>query len=183
MTERRCIALIGMRGAGKTAVGRVLAERLSLPFIDTDERIASAAGLTIAEIFARHGEEYFRRLEHDIIMALRPEPPVVIAVGGGAVLDPHNVAHLRAIARVVWLTAPPDVLWRRICGDAETPASRPALTDRPGPEEVHALLAQRLPLYAAAADVSLDTSDLAPAATADHVLRLLSVDQPPASPR
>jgi shikimate kinase len=155
---KRSIALIGMRGCGKSTVGQHLAKLLGGECADTDEVVAQQAGQSIADIFVNEGEAGFRRRERHAIGHIVANPPAVIAVGGGAVLDDRNVEALRRVATVVWLTAPAGVLWERISSDDATKASRPPLTDRPGLAEVERLLSWRSPVYQRAADVALDTS-------------------------
>lgn len=164
------IVLIGYRGTGKTTVGRLLADALTWPFIDTDPLIEQRAGLDIATIFARHGEPYFRDLESAVIADLDSAGPAVISVGGGAVLRPENVQHLRSGSLVVWLTAPAETLYRRITGDATTTQRRPNLTGLVGLEEVRHLLAVREASYRSAADLAVDTEALSPIQVAERIL-------------
>jgi shikimate kinase len=156
------VVLIGYRGSGKTSIGRRLAELLGLGFVDTDILIADAAGTTIRDIFAAEGEAGFRQRESAAIASVATRDGLVIALGGGAVLNPGNLQALKASGRahVIWLRAPAEVLHARIQGDAATSATRPNLTAAGGLEEVRRLLAQRKPLYEAAADHEIDVSDL-----------------------
>lgn len=169
---QRSIALIGLRGSGKTTVGEELAKLLSGTHADTDDMIVAVAGQSIAEIFCDRGEPAFRELERQTITQLVRNPPRVISVGGGAVLDSANVAALRAVARVVWLTAPPGVLWKRIQNDPRTAANRPALTNCGGRAGMAKLLMEREPLYRAAADAIIDTADKTPEAVAREIVQL-----------
>ncbi len=148
--------LMGFMGTGKSEVGRRLAQRLGRAFVDTDEWIEERAGKRIAAIFNEEGEAAFRRLEREAVAvaAAANRGDAVIAVGGGAVLDPENVRRLREGGVLVHLTARPEVVLRRI-GDG---ASRPLLRDDPE-AAVARLLAEREPAYAAAADVVVDTSE------------------------
>lgn len=146
--------LMGFMGTGKSEVGRRLAQRLGRAFVDTDEWIEARAGKRIAAIFNEEGEAAFRRLEREAVAAAANRGDAVIAVGGGAVLDPENVRRLREGGVLVHLTARPEVVLRRI-GDG---ASRPLLRDDPE-AAVARLLAEREPAYAAAADVVVDTSE------------------------
>ena len=161
-SRKTSIALIGLRGAGKTSVGRELAATIGGTCVDTDARVVREAGCSIADIFAREGEAGFRERERKAIAELAANPPPVISVGGGAVLDPRNVETLRTIATIVWLTAPPDVLWRRVSGDAASGASRPPLTDLDGPGEMKRLHELRRPLYQQAAEFVIDTANASP---------------------
>jgi shikimate kinase len=152
----RKLILIGLRGSGKTSVGRRAALRLGIPFIDTDRAVVDRAGKTIADIFRDSGEPAFRALEKEAVAdALRAPGPAVIAAGGGAVLDPANVAAFRAAGFVVWLTAPIDTLAARVAADSGTAAGRPSLTGRPVALELADLARIRDPLYRTAAHWTL----------------------------
>ena len=172
-TPRGCVALIGFRGSGKSVVGRALAELLGGCLVDTDDEIVKRAGKSIAEIFADEGEATFRRMERETVMRVMADGPAVVSVGGGAVLDPVNVKALRDAAVVVWLTAPAEVLWGRIASDPQTKASRPALTESSGIEEVERLLTQRTPLYESASDLTVETSGISPVEVAKSIAALL----------
>src|ERR1700761_268109 len=110
----RSVVLVGMMGVGKSSIGRRLATRLGLPFIDADTEIEKAAGMSIADIFARHGEGDFRSGEARVIARLLHGGPQVLATGGGAVMNPDTRAAIKAQAVSVWLSADFDVLMRRI---------------------------------------------------------------------
>src|SRR3954467_7633458 len=110
----RTVALVGMMGAGKTSIGKRLATRLEVPFADADHEIESAAGMTVAEIFAKYGEPEFRRLERSVIARLLGETPQVLATGGGAYMDDGTRAMMRTRAFSIWLKAPIDVLLGRV---------------------------------------------------------------------
>lgn len=165
-----CIALIGMRGSGKSVVGRELAILLGGTCVDTDDLVVAQAGKSIAAIFLDEGMPGFRKRECEIIRQIVDMPPAVISVGGGAVLDARNIAALREVATVVWLTATPDVLARRVWSDPATPESRPPLTDQSQTEEMTKLLSFRSPLYERAADVMVDTEHQTPNQIAQRVL-------------
>ena len=110
----RSIVLVGFMGSGKTSTGRRLAQRLGLPFVDADAEIEAAAGMTIAEIFAKHGEPSFRDGERRVMARLLEQGPRVIATGGGAFLHDETRARIAARGLSVWLKADPEVLWRRV---------------------------------------------------------------------
>ena len=167
---KQTIALIGMRGSGKTTVGRILAERLAGSFVDTDELVVLHAGKTIAQIFAQESEVGFRRREAHAIRLAAETSPTVLSVGGGALLNAENCEILRRNSFVVWLSAPAPVLWQRVAADAHSGDGRPPLTDHDPREELSRLLAAREPLFAQAADLRIDTTDCSPG---DVVERLL----------
>jgi XRE family aerobic/anaerobic benzoate catabolism transcriptional regulator len=153
--ELPVVALLGLRGAGKTSIGRRLARRLHVPFVELDRRIEEAAGLSLAEIFALHGEDYYRRLERETLQELLGEGrPLVLATGGGIVTSPDTFALLRRGALTVWLRADPEDHWNRVVqqGDRRPMADHPQAM-----AELRRLLAAREPLYAEAALV-VDTS-------------------------
>src|SRR4051812_21865270 len=137
------IALIGYRGSGKSSIGKALAQKLSMSFVDTDVVLVKRAGLTIREIFDLEGEAAFRARESQIIREIAAGDYQVIALGGGAVLKSENVAAIKqgGTARIVWLQATPEVLFQRIAADTATNANRPNLTSSGGLEEVRKLLA------------------------------------------
>ncbi|HVM21527.1 MAG TPA: shikimate kinase [Egibacteraceae bacterium] len=170
----RNIVLIGLMGAGKTTVGTLLAERLGRPFADTDEMVEAQAHATVAEIFERDGERGFRRLEAAAVRRVAAVRGQVIAVGGGAVLDPANVTHLRATGDLVLLDADPDTLTDRV-GDT---ATRPLLEHAPDPRERMAQLRDdRADVYATAASHTIQTAGRSPEEIADAVLQW-AVSQP-----
>jgi shikimate kinase len=151
----RHLALVGLMGAGKTTVGARCAERLERPFVDTDDVVEASTGLTVAEIFAAEGEAGFREHERRAVADVCASPvPLVIACGGGAVLDPANRAGLRASSLVVWLRAAPAALAERV---ADEVASRPLLRERGAAATLARLDELRTPAYEAAAHVTVDT--------------------------
>ncbi len=167
------LLLIGYRGSGKSAVGRLLAERLSLAFFDADEELERRAGRSIAQMFAEQGEPYFRDLESQTLKDLAAQRGAVLSLGGGVVLRPENREVIRAAGTVVWLRASAATLHRRIEEDAATAARRPNLTAAGGLAEIEQLLAARTPLYEACADLPLDTDALSTAEVAEAILAKL----------
>jgi shikimate kinase len=160
------LLLVGMMGSGKTTVGRLLARRLGRPFFDSDDEVVQATGRTIPEIFESDGEAAFRAEERRALQAAVASPtPVVVAVAGGAVLDPRNRALLQRAGTVVWLRADPGTLAGRV-GDG---TGRPLLGDDP-PAALRRLAAERTPLYEQVADVVVDVEGAAPAAVVEEVL-------------
>jgi shikimate kinase len=142
----RSIALVGMPGSGKSSIGRRLAPRLGLPFIDADAEIEKAAGMPISEIFAKHGESYFRDGEARVIARLLDDGPSVIATGGGALMNPNTRALVRERAIAVWLKAEIPVLMRRV----RRKSDRPLLKGKDPEAALQKLLSEREPVYAEA---------------------------------
>ena len=161
----KTIALVGMMGVGKSTVGRKLAQELGLPFIDSDEEIEKAAGLSVREIFDRHGEPEFRRGERKVIERLLNGPLIVLATGGGAYMDADTRALMKAKAVTVWLRADLDVIWKRVSRRDTRPLLR-----QDNPKQVLADLdAARAPIYAQA-DIVVDSDD-GPASEAVSAIR------------
>ena len=151
----RSIVLIGLMGAGKTAVGRRLAGWLDLPFIDADSEIEAAAGASISEIFAEHGEGYFRQGERKVIARLLENGPQVLATGGGAYMDGATRAAIKARGVSVWLKAELKVLLKRV-GRRD---NRPLLAAGDPGAVMKQLMEQRYPIYAGA-DVTVESRDV-----------------------
>src|SRR5271155_3876583 len=141
----RSIVLVGMMGVGKSSIGRRLAARLGVPFVDADSEIEKAAGMNIAEIFARHGEDYFRSGEARVIARLLDGGPQVLATGGGAVMNADTRAAIKAKGVSIWLSAEFDVLVRLI---NKRKNDRPMLQTADPAATLRALLAAREPFYA-----------------------------------
>ncbi len=166
----RTIVMVGLMGAGKTSIGRRLAQRLGLAFVDADHEIEQAAGCTIEEIFERYGETAFRDGERRIIQRLLERQPHVLATGGGAFMDPETRARIKEFGISVWLKADLDVLVRRVSRRNNRP-----LLKHGDPREVLAkLIAQRYPVYAEA-DICIDSVDAPAETTVDRVIE--AVDQ------
>jgi shikimate kinase len=173
----RPIALVGLMGAGKTTIGRRLANVLQWPFMDADAEIERAAGLTVPEIFAKHGEEDFRRGERSVIARLLAGPAHVLATGGGAFIDDETRANLRQKAVTIWLKAPLEVLMRRV----DRRDDRPLLMGGDPRAVMERLMQVRYPIYAEA-DVTVETSNsphnAAVAAVIDALLHRQIESQP-----
>lgn len=165
----RNIVLVGFMGTGKSSTGRILAERLGREFVDMDAVIESREGRTISRIFAESGEPYFRSLERSLTRELAARENLVIAPGGGIVLNPDNVADFSATGYVICLRASPEQIYARI----RTETHRPLLHGEDPLGKIRDLLAKRAALYAAI-PLQLDTDGLTPAATADRVLARLN---------
>jgi shikimate kinase len=160
------ILLIGMMGAGKSTVGRLLAERLGWPYVDSDEQVEIRTGMTVPEIFAARGEPAFRAEEAAALEeATTSDGPLVVSVAGGAVLDAGNRARIRDSGLVVWLRAPVNILAARVGSGA----GRPLLGDDPL-ASLTRLYRERAPLYQALADVTIDVDQGTPQEVADRVL-------------
>jgi shikimate kinase len=151
----RSVVLIGLMGAGKTAVGRRLANRLDLPFIDADTEIEVAAGTSIREIFTEHGEAYFRQGERKVIARLLENGPQVLATGGGAYMNPDTRANIKAHGLSVWLKADIKVLMKRV-GRRD---NRPLLATGDPEKVMKRLMEERYPIYAEA-DVTVESRDV-----------------------
>jgi shikimate kinase len=150
----RSIVLVGMMGAGKTAVGRRLAAAFGLPFIDADEEIEAAAGCSISDIFALHGEAAFRDGERRVIERLLKQPVSVLATGGGAFMDERIRDIIRASGISIWLKADLETLWQRVRRRSHRP-----LLNTPNPKEtLEALMKTRYPVYAEA-DITVASSE------------------------
>jgi shikimate kinase len=142
----RTVALVGMMGAGKSALGRRLAARLDVPFRDADAEIEAAAGCTISEIFDRYGEDAFRDCERKVIARILREPPHVLATGGGAFIDAETRARVREAALSVWINVPLEVLASRV----KRRDTRPLLRNGDAKEILTRLFREREAIYAEA---------------------------------
>ena len=169
MTLHRTVALVGMMGAGKTSIGRRLATRLQVPFRDADHEIEAAAGLTVAEIFAKFGEPYFRDGEKRVIARLLGEPPHVLATGGGAFMDETTRTAMRDAAFTIWLKAPVALLLSRV----KKRETRPLLREGDMRQTMEKLLAVREPVYAQA-DLTIDSVDEPHGRAVEHIIEALT---------
>ncbi len=160
------LVLVGFMGTGKTEVGRLLAQWLNRRFVDTDQVIAQREGKTIAEIFQERGEKYFRQLEKVQAEELREQQNLVIATGGGFVLDEDNSAALRQSAFVIWLTAELSVLLERLKDDD----SRPLFKNE---KDFAALFLSRGAVYRRVSHVQVDTSGKLPPDVAEEIFRII----------
>ena len=164
------LVLIGYRCTGKTTIGRLLADRLDWPLVDTDTLIQLRARKSIKEIVAAGGWPEFRLLERKVVADVSALDRQVISAGGGAILDAGNRKALRAGGLVILLTAAPQVIWQRMKADPKTLVERPNLTDAGGIAEVQSLLAERRPLYEAACHQAIATDQVTSAAAAEQIL-------------
>lgn len=165
----KSVVLIGMMGAGKTAIGRALSSMLDVPMHDSDVEIVQSSQLTIAEIFDRYGEPFFREKEGQVIERLLGGPPCILSTGGGAWLSPANRDMLLAKATVIWLEADLPLLWSRVRHKTHRPLLR---TSNPR-ATLADLLTDRTPVYALAPDKVTVQPDWSIDATADKVMEIL----------
>jgi shikimate kinase len=164
------LVLVGLMGVGKSSVGKRCAELLDRPFVDTDELVVATAGIPFDDLWATEGESGFRTRERVAVADAAASPtPLVIACGGGAVIDPDNRRALRRSGFVVWLDAPPDVLASRLVGDD----SRPLLAGGDRATTLTRLAGTRAAAYEAAAHVRVDTDGRSIDDVAQHVIEEL----------
>ena len=163
------IVLIGYRGSGKTTVGSRLAARLQMRFVDTDDLIESKEG-HISDIVKSKGWDYFRRLEKSVIEEISKGSNLIIAPGGGAVLDTDNVNALKRNGFVIWLKADQRTLLKRIQKDQGSSTRRPTLTGKGTLEEIEETISERGPFYEKASEIQIDTSALDVEAVVEDIL-------------
>jgi shikimate kinase len=167
----RSIVLVGLMGAGKTTVGRRLANRLELPFIDADTEIEKAAGSSIADIFKEFGEAHFRDGEQRVIQRLLGEGPQILATGGGAFMNPATREATQENGISIWLKADLDVLMKRVSRRSHRP-----LLQNDDPEAVmKGLIDERYPIYATA-DLSIDSKEGPHDAVVDEIVHALAIE-------
>lgn len=178
------LTLIGYRGCGKSTVAALLADRLGCEWVDADVYLEQRLGLSVGGMIRERGEAAFRDAEAAVLNDLlggtgQPAFGGVLATGGGVVLRPANRDLLRERGRpVVWLAAPVDVIRSRLAADPTTPERRPGLRGSDALAEVAAVLEERLPLYRACADLTIDTSQATPPAVCDQILLWLGRETP-----
>lgn len=161
------IILIGMRGSGKTTVGKILARKLQKEFIEMDELIAKKVNMSIAKIVKQHGWDYFRDRETEIVKEIIEKDNVVISAGGGVVVRPENIALLKRHGKLFWLTVSVPALLKRIGDDK----NRPSLTGKTSrKEDMEITLKEREKLYQNAADVVVDTENKTAKEVAKEIL-------------
>ena len=152
--DRHHVVLLGLRGAGKSTVGPLVAERIGVPFVELDSCIEAASSLRLGEIFQMHGESYYRATERSELARLLAGEPCIVAVGGGIVSDQASYQSLQLRARTVWLRAEPEDHWHRVIAQGDT---RPMADNEQAFVDLRRILAEREPLYRQA-DVVVDTS-------------------------
>ena len=162
--------LIGYRGTGKSTVSKILSERLGMEVVSTDELIIERAGKRIPEIVESSGWDYFRDLESEVVREVASRKNLIIDAGGGVIIRPQNVEHLRRTGTIFWLTAAVSVIAERIQGDTE----RPSLTGKKSfTQEISEVLQEREPLYRAAARHIVNTDRRSPQEIAEHIIKKL----------
>jgi shikimate kinase len=154
------IVLIGYRCSGKTAVGEILADELGRDFLDTDALIEEKACRSIEALVSLKGWDHFRKMERELVCDLSRRDNLVIATGGGVVMDEGNVKNLKKNSLIVWLKGSPEALKERMSRDQRSGRGRPSLTGADPLEEIEQVLSKRNPLYEQARDLIVDTSDL-----------------------
>jgi len=165
----RAIVLVGLMGAGKTSVGRRLAEKLNLPFVDADHEIAVAAGKSIPEIFADHGEDYFREGERRVIARLLEDGAQVLATGGGAYMNSETRERIRDHGISIWLKADLDLLMKRVSKRND----RPLLQQDDPAKVLQRLIDTRYPVYATA-DVTVESRDVQHGQMVNDVIKAIA---------
>lgn len=163
------IVLMGYRGTGKTTAGLALARRLGYPFLDTDAMVREHTGKTVEQLVTEGGWEAFRDAERDAVARAAAAGRAVVALGGGAVLDPRNVAAFEGRSLFVWLRADAVTLAERLANDPASGAQRPSLSGRPVAEEVAEVLGQREPIYRRLADRIVETAGRSAAQVAEAI--------------
>jgi XRE family aerobic/anaerobic benzoate catabolism transcriptional regulator len=165
-----CIALIGLRGAGKSTIGQLVARRLKMEFVEVDALVEKAASLSLGEIFTLHGEDYYRRLAHTVLTeVLAKSSPCVLAPGGSVVTDPDSWELIKRRCLTVWLHATPEALMRRMRRQGDL---RP-MQGRPSPmEELRGLLTRREPLYAESS-LRIKTTNKPPATVLAEIVKAM----------
>jgi XRE family aerobic/anaerobic benzoate catabolism transcriptional regulator len=178
--EGPLVALVGLRGAGKSTIGRALAGKLAVPFFELDGLVEQAAGLSLAGIFSLHGEAYYRRLAREVLTRFLADTEAgVLATGGGLVLDREAWRLLQRRCRTVWLQATPDDHWQRVLAQGD---ERPSAASPHARDELRALLKVREPLYAQA-EMAVDTSRVGVPGAVREVLQRLTGQHKPSAAR
>ena len=167
----KTLFLIGFRCTGKSTVGSLVASLTGLPFLDLDKEIETLSGTTITRLVETRGWDHFRSLESQSLRNAATGPVCVVATGGGAILDPDNVAVMKKTGTVVLLVADQGIILRRLAEDAATAGQRPSLTGAGVLEESRRVLTRRMPLYRAAAHWEIDTGVLTPMDAAKEIVR------------
>ena len=168
------IVLIGYRCSGKTEVGKILAEELEKDFLDIDELLEDKTGCSIETIISTDGWDHFREIERNIIEDVSRRDNLVIATGGGVVMDERNIKNLKRNGWIVWLNGKREVLKKRMDKEQKLGKVRPSLTGEDPLEEIKQVLDVRIPLYKKAAAFVVDTSILTPSEVAASIIKALT---------
>lgn len=160
------IFLIGFMGAGKSSIAKELSKKLQMNIVEMDQRIVQEQGMSINEIFEKYGEDHFRDIESQLILDLGNTEPVIVSCGGGVVIRQENSQYMKKSGKVVFLTAKPETIFERVRYSKE----RPILNGNMNVEFIADLMAKRLPLYEAAADVMIHTDGKTVAQIAEEII-------------
>ena len=160
------IFLIGFMGAGKSSIAKELSKKLQMNIVEMDQRIVQEQGMSINEIFEKYGEDHFRDIESQLILDLGNTEPVIVSCGGGVVIRQENSQYMKQSGKVVFLTAKPETIFERVRYSKE----RPILNGNMNVEFIADLMAKRLPLYEAAADVMIHTDGKTVAQIAEEII-------------
>lgn len=151
MEVNKNLFLIGFMGCGKSTMARLLAEQTGAELIEMDETIEAEAGMSINEIFDQYGESHFRDLESELVLRITEKGGAVVSCGGGAILRPENVENMKQNGRIIYLSAQPETIYKRVCHST----TRPLLNGNMNVEYITSLMEKRLPRYLAAADKTI----------------------------
>jgi shikimate kinase len=166
--------LIGYRCTGKSTLGKILAAKLGLKFVDVDHRLTEEAGSEIETFVTKRGWEAFRQIEMDLITRVSQSDGQVIATGGGAATIPENVTTMRSNGSVIWLQASVDTIRQRMLADNTTSKGRPSLTGEGASEEIEQVITEREPLYKVAAHWCIQTDDLSVNDAVNTIINMIS---------
>lgn len=161
--------LIGFMGVGKTSTARALSRKLGVRELDTDALIVEQEGMPISQIFQERGEEAFRRMETELLDKIEKKAPCIVSCGGGMVLRPENVRKMKRQGRILLLSASPETIYEHV----KDSTNRPLLEGNMNVEYIAGLMAQREPLYEAAADLKLMTDGMTPRQSAEKIMEVL----------
>ncbi|MGA3117001.1 MAG: shikimate kinase [Syntrophobacteraceae bacterium] len=176
--RQRNIALIGFRATGKSTVGQILARKLGREFVDMDQRLTSEAGRDIATWVEQDGWDSFRRSESGLLGIISEQKGLVVATGGGIILDPQSRTVLRKHFFTVWLKATPQTIYARLSSDPGSLRTRPSLSELPMEQEIVKVLSERKSLYAQVAVIEIDTEGKHSIQIADEIVTLFSQCRP-----
>ena len=168
LLQHKIILLVGMMGAGKTSLGRILSKKLHIPFIDSDKEIEHSTGFTISELFSRFGEEEFRKGEELVMERLLKQKPCILSSGGGAFLSPKTRENAKKYAVSVWIKADTKVISRRTQGRTH----RPLIPSFDNAKAVDRLIKEHYPVYAQA-DITVESFNESPYKTAKRLMHIL----------